>query len=46
MYFKVKYKGKVEKFFAEQISAMVLSKMKDVAEKYVGSKVPKAGDFF
>lgn len=39
---QVVYKGKKEEFFAEQISAMVLSKMKSTAESYIGSKVEKA----
>merc|ERR1719361_2567660 len=39
---QVVYKGKKEEFFAEQISAMVLSKMKTTAESYIGGKVEKA----
>jgi len=39
---EVTYKKKKETFFAEQISAMVLVKMKEIAEKYVGTSVKKA----
>ena len=38
----VKWKGKEEKFFAEQISSMVLIKMKEIAEDYLGKKVTDA----
>ena len=38
----VKWKGKEEKFFAEQISSMVLIKMKEIAEDYLGKKVKEA----
>ena len=38
----VKFKGKEEKFFAEQISSMVLTKMKDIAEDFLGKKVKDA----
>merc|ERR1712076_7662 len=38
----VKYKGEVKKFHPEQISAMVLEKMKQVAEAYLGKEVKDA----
>ena len=38
----VQYKGETKKFQAEQISSMVLTKMKEVAEAYVGKKVDAA----
>jgi len=39
---QVTYKKKKETFFAEQISAMILGKMKEIAEKYIGSDIKKA----
>lgn len=36
------FKGKREKFFPEQISAMVLEKMKQTAEAFVGQSIKKA----
>jgi len=38
----VKYKGEEKKFQAEQISSMVLTKMKEVAESYLGKSVKSA----
>ena len=38
----VTYKNKNETFHAEEISAMILGKMKDIAESYIGSTVKKA----
>merc|ERR1712170_194560 len=38
----VKYKGEQKKFHPEQISAMVLEKMKTVAEAYLGTQVKDA----
>ena len=38
----VNYKGKEEKFFAEQISSMVLTKMKTTAEDFLGKQVKDA----
>jgi heat shock protein 1/8 len=32
----VEYKGETKKFQAEQISSMVLVKMKEIAEAYLG----------
>ena len=38
----MEYKGDEKKFFPEEISSMVLSKMKETAETYLGEKVTKA----
>merc|ERR1711868_90725 len=38
----VNYKGETKKFQAEQISSMVLTKMKEVAEAYLGKSVKSA----
>ena len=38
----VSYKGKDEKFFAEQISSMVLTKMKTTAEDFLGKQIKDA----
>ncbi|XP_042042106.1 heat shock cognate 70 kDa protein-like [Salvia splendens] len=38
----VNYKGEEKQFSAEEISSMVLSKMKDISEKYLGSTVKDA----
>lgn len=38
----VKWKGKEEKFYAEQVSSMVLTKMRDIAEDYLGKKIKDA----
>ncbi|XP_047983925.1 heat shock cognate 70 kDa protein-like [Salvia hispanica] len=38
----VTYKGEEKKFSAEEISSMVLTKMKDIAEAYLGSTVTDA----
>ena len=38
----MEYKGDEKKFFQEQISSKVLSKMKETAENYLGEKVTKA----
>merc|ERR1712007_238990 len=38
----VKYKGEAKKFHPEQISAMVLEKMKTIAEAYIGKPVNDA----
>jgi len=38
----VKFKGEEKKFQAEEISSMVLTKMKDIAEAYLGKQVDNA----
>merc|ERR1719158_235991 len=38
----VQYKGETKKFQAEQISSMVLVKMKEIAEQYLGKAVKSA----
>ena len=38
----VEFKGEKKQFYAEEISAMVLTKMKEIAETYIGSKVTDA----
>ncbi|RWR76779.1 heat shock cognate protein 2-like protein [Cinnamomum micranthum f. kanehirae] len=38
----VEYKGEEKQFAAEEISSMVLSKMREIAEEYLGHKVKKA----
>ena len=38
----VEYQGKKQSFHAEEISAMVLGKMREIAETYLGQKVTKA----
>ena len=39
---KVQYKGETKTFHAEEISAMVLAKMKEIAETYLGQPVEHA----
>merc|ERR1719192_2419575 len=39
---EVMYKGEKKQFFAEEISSMVLTKMKETAESYLGKSVTKA----
>ena len=39
---QVEYKGETKKFSAEEISAMILTKMKEIAESYLGDKVTDA----
>ncbi|XP_037292797.1 major heat shock 70 kDa protein Ab-like [Manduca sexta] len=39
---QVEYKGKLKRFAPEEISSMVLTKMKDIAEAYLGSAVKDA----
>ncbi|XP_075228796.1 heat shock-related 70 kDa protein 2-like [Lycorma delicatula] len=38
----VEYKGETKSFFPEEISAMVLVKMKEIAENYLGDKINNA----
>ena len=38
----IKYKGETKKFYAEQVSSMVLEYMKKISEDYLGSKVSQA----
>lgn len=38
----VKFQGQVRRFYPEEISAMVLEKMKEIAEGFLGSKVSEA----
>lgn len=38
-YFRVNYKEEIKEYAPEEISAMILGKMKDVAEAYLGDKV-------
>ncbi|KAL0265516.1 UNVERIFIED_CONTAM: hypothetical protein PYX00_010848 [Menopon gallinae] len=39
---QVEYKGEVKKFAPEEISSMVLTKMKEIADMYLGGKVTDA----
>ncbi|KAM5129849.1 heat shock-related 70 kDa protein 2 [Mantella aurantiaca] len=39
---KVEYKCETKTFFPEEISSMVLTKMKEIAEAYLGKRVPSA----
>lgn len=39
---EVTFKGKIERFHPEQISSMVLTKMKKIAEDYLGKEVKDA----
>merc|ERR1719461_2028326 len=41
-YVKVEYKGATKEYAAEEISAMVLQKMKSIAEDYLGKEVTHA----
>ena len=39
---KVEHKGETKDFYAEEVSAMILTKMKEVAETYLGEEVKDA----
>jgi L1 cell adhesion molecule like protein len=39
---QVQYKGETKTFFPEEISSMVLTKMKETAEAYLGKTVTSA----
>lgn len=39
---QVEYKGEIKKFAPEEISSMVLTKMKEISETYLGGKVTEA----
>ena len=39
---EVEFKGETKRFFAEEISSMVLTKMKEIAESYLGGEVKNA----
>jgi heat shock protein 1/8 len=41
IYFEVQYKGETKKFYPEEIGAMLLAKMKEMAEEYTGKKATK-----
>jgi L1 cell adhesion molecule like protein len=41
-YIQVKYKNEIKDFSPEEISAMILTKMKEIAEDYIGQKVTNA----
>lgn len=38
----VQFKGESKKFYAEEISSMVLTKMRDIGEAYLGKPVKNA----
>lgn len=38
----IKYKGETKKFYAEEISSMVLTKMKEIAEAFLSKKINNA----
>jgi heat shock protein 1/8 len=39
---EVEFKGEIKKFSAEEISSMILTKMREIAEVYLGTKVSNA----
>ena len=41
VYFEIEYNNETKKFYPEEISAMLLSKMKEMAEEYTGKKATK-----
>lgn len=42
---QVEYKGEVKKFAPEEVSSMVLTKMREIAETFLGGKVSKTVSF-
>lgn len=38
----IKYKGEIKKFHAEEISSMVLVKMKEIAESFLSKTIKNA----
>lgn len=43
---QVEYKGEVKKFAPEEISSMVLTKMREIAETFLGGKVRISAMFY
>ena len=45
-YIRVNYKGETKDFSPEEISAMVLTKMKETAEAYLGKTIKDSGKIY